>query len=297
MISEREAQAVLYGTAAQALKNAYRVVRERGDGGREEIDAKAESGINKGKKVLVADLEAEKAVIETLRQGRIPIRLISEEHGEFDLTDNPIYLGILDGLDGSNKFKREGLTARVGTMLGIFKGLNPVYDDYLYSGIIEHPEGRLFFAEKGQGSFIFTPPKAPGEWGRTVQIQTARTEVLDEKTRIYIDEGIEFSRKFFSPRIKPFSYQYLHSSCNYYMDVASGEADLALECTRKRNLEIAVSYGLIKEAGGIMVSTDGKSLAERKYLEFGQGKNEFIPVITSCTKELARALIKHLEKS
>src|SRR3989338_620246 len=142
MASETEAEvstSELYGACAKALKKAYRVVRKLGDDGREEIDALASSGINKGKKVLVADLRAEEAVIDTLRQAGIPLHLISEEHGEFPLSPNPQYLGILDGLDGSNKFKREGLSARVGTMFGVFQGLNPAYDDYLYSGIIEHP--------------------------------------------------------------------------------------------------------------------------------------------------------------
>ena len=67
----------LHSTCAQALKKAYAVVRELGDKGREEIEADSASEINMGRKVLIADLEAEKAVIETLRQAGIPVRIIS----------------------------------------------------------------------------------------------------------------------------------------------------------------------------------------------------------------------------
>ena len=288
----------LYGACAKALKKAYRVVRELGDDGRKEIDAKAESGINRGKKVLVADLRAEEAVIETLKQHKLPIRMISEEHGEFDLSPNPQYLGILDGLDGSNLYRDKGKEARVGTMFGIFEGLNPSYDDYLYSGIIEHPDGRLFFAEKGQGAFIYTPAKEKEERGRTEAIKASKIETI-EGAEIYIDVGRKYNREFFVDKMKELQWKSLRSLSVHHMNITSGNAHLSLDCTGKRNLELAVSYGLHKQAGAVMVTMDGRTIGQRKYLEFGQGKDEEgnyenIPVITACTQELARALIQYL---
>jgi fructose-1,6-bisphosphatase/inositol monophosphatase family enzyme len=43
---------------------------------------------------------------------------------------------------------------------------------------------------------------------------------------------------------------------------------LALECTRKGNLEIAVAYGLIREAGGVMTTADGEDLGPKGYQTF-----------------------------
>jgi len=60
-----------------------------------------------GETALRVDIECEKAILDFLREARVPIRIISEEHGQVDITENPLYLGILDGLDGSNVYKKE----------------------------------------------------------------------------------------------------------------------------------------------------------------------------------------------
>ena len=93
--------------------------------------------------------------------------------------------------------------------------------------------------------------------------------------------------------LKNFYLTNTDSSCVHYVDVASGMADLALECTRKGNLEFAVAYGLINESGGVMMSIDGEYFGDKKYLEFGQDKN--IPTITASTKELALNLLEYLK--
>ena len=100
-----------------------------------------------GELTLEADWEAEEVVIKTFEEHEIPITIISEEHGRTELGDE--FLGILDGLDGTNRYRAfmaGDTTARYGTMLGIFRGINPTYDDYLTAGIMEHPTRRLFFA-------------------------------------------------------------------------------------------------------------------------------------------------------
>ena len=86
------------------------------------------------------------------------------------------------------------------------------------------------------------------------------------------------------------------SSTDSYLRLLLGEADLVLECTRKGNLEIATAYGLITEAGGVMVTADGEDLGKQRYFEYGQREEEFLPVITAATKELALGLIEYLKK-
>ena len=243
-----------------------------------------------GETALRVDIECEKAILDFLKEAGVPIRVISEEHGQVDITENPRYLGILDGLDGSNVYKKERGRARYGTMFGIFDTVNPSYQDYLTSGIMEHPTKRLFVALKNGGAFVIEGDK------RTPIHSSGRTQ-LGPDTQIYIDEYFEINRNTFSNRLqsfKPKSRDFsAGSSAVHYADVASGTADLALECTRKNNLEIAIAYGLETEAGAVMVDLDGVTIGDKKYLEFGQ--KEKIPIITAATKELADRLLERIK--
>jgi fructose-1,6-bisphosphatase/inositol monophosphatase family enzyme len=266
--------------AINALRNAYQVHEQLGNEGEELVQKN-----RFGDTALKMDIEAEKAIIDTLREGQVPIRIISEEHGTVEITDNPLYLGLLDGLDGSNVYKSARGRGRYGTMFGIFSNLDPTYDDYLFSGIMEHSTQRLLFATKGNGSHLLNDNKR-------LPIQSTDTAQLNQQTRIYVDESFEINKETFSAKLREFKTIYLASSAVYYADVASGNADLVLECTRKGNLEIAIAYGLETEAGAVMITLDGVSLKGQKYLEFGQDR--YIPVITASTKELAQRLIEYI---
>ncbi|MBU0471938.1 MAG: hypothetical protein KKF89_04810 [Nanoarchaeota archaeon] len=269
-----------------ALKNAYKIHESLGLSG-EELIKKNQFGDT----TLRVDIEAEKAVINTLQERNIPIRIISEEHGTIDITDNPIFLGVLDGLDGSNIYKKERGKGRYGTMFAIFSGLDPKYNDYIFSGIMEHSTRRLFHAFKNKGSFVI-------ENDNIIPIKCSSCKTLDKETRVYIDEKDNdqkwhpFMKEIFTNKLKGYDLKWLGSSAVYYADLASGNADLALECTRKGNLEIAVAYGLVTESGGVIISLEGTSLESKKYLEFGQDK--YIPVISAATKELALKLIEYI---
>ena len=240
-----------------------------------------------GETALRADIDCEEAILNFLRQTEVPIRVISEEHGQVDVRKNPRFLGILDGLDGSEEYKKGRGERRYGTMFGIFNTLNPSYKDYLVSGIMEHSTGRLFLAVKNQGAFVI-------EGGEKRPIKTSGKTVFDEDIIIYEDNYFEINRKIFSQKTQGYRVHYIRSSAVCYADVTAGTADLALECTRKNNLEIAVAFGLVTEAGGVMIDLKGISLSEKKYLDFGQKQQ--LPIITAATKELAEEFLAHLKK-
>lgn len=67
---------------------------------------------------------------------------------------------------------------------------------------------------------------------------------------------------------------------------------MVVECTRKRNLEIAVAYGILREIGAVMVDGNGRDLASRRYLKFGQNPNQFIPIISTATTPLAQEVVE-----
>lgn len=266
-----------------ALKNAHNVHQKLGK--------KGESLIQKnpfGEASLRMDIEAEKAVIEIFKEKNIPIKIISEEHGEIIIGKNPVYLSILDGLDGTSVYKSARGKGRYGTMLGIFSNLNPKYKNYVFSGIIEHSTNKLFFATKNKGSFLL-------ERGIKKSIFSSSCNELNNKTKILADIGLDKSlnitlmHDFFISKLNSFVIKDVMSSATGYADLASGVVDLVLEGTRKRNLEMASAFGLVNESGGVMITEDGISVENKLYWELGQDKH--IPIISASSLKLAKKLI------
>jgi len=266
----------------KSLLEAFKVHESLGASGEELLEKN-----QFGETALRVDIESEKAILDYLREQNFPIKVISEEHGVTEIGNNPQYLGVLDGLDGSSVYKKERGTGRYGTMFSIFKSADPTYDDYIASGIMEHSTGRLFIASKNGGASIIL-----GE--ETIPILTDSRTELDQNIIINIDEYFDLNIKTFTEKLQGFKTQCLNASSAHYMSVANGEAGLALECTRKGNLEIAIAYGLIKEACGVIVDMDGNSIGDKKYLEFGQKEKQ--PIVTAANNELAQALLKHIKK-
>jgi len=270
----------------KALFAARRRFLELGEDGKEQIQKENRFD----ETTLRADWESEEAVINVFRQEKIPITIVSEEHGKVQISKTQKYTAVLDGIDGTRAYTRNN-GGYYGTMVGVFKGVNPSYGDYLCSGVMEHSTGSLFFAEKGKKAHLDNREK------EFFLLRCNQTTRLDERIKIFIDSYWEFNRKTFSERLVGFNVpEFKLSSTDSYLRLLLGEADLVLECTRKGNLEIATAYGLITEAGGVMVTADGEDLGKQRYFEYGQREEEFLPVITAATKELALGLIEYLKK-
>ncbi len=265
----------------KALQSAFEIHNELGEDGLEQVNKN-----QFGDTALRADVESEKAVLDSLKKDAIPVRVFSEEHGIVDI-GVPEFTAVLDGIDGTALYKKERGVGKYATLFSIFNGLDPVYNDYLVCGLMQHSTGRLFLGIKGQGAFAISDKEI-------IPIKTSGNVDFNKQTKIHIDEAWETNRKTFSAPLSGFNTESKRASSLYYADVAEGLADFALECTRKGNLEIAANYGLIKEAGGVIVDLFGQDIGGRKYLEFGI--NEQIPVITASTKVLADKLVEFLKE-
>lgn len=282
----------------KALKNVYEKHLKLGSAGLTFVKKKNE-GQYAGDMALRADIEAEKVVIESLQNEKLSALIKTEEHGLVNLSQNPDYFAVLDGLDGTGRYKAfmEGDTqARYGTMFGIFTGIDPDYNDYLVSAIMEHPTGRLFVSSRGNGAYLLNL-----RTGSKDQIKTSGNETFDRERKIIIDtypgtSHLAFNTQTFVNKL-PTGFHHIppQTSAASYPDLASGKVDLVLECTRKGNLEIAVAYGLLKEAGGIIVDLYGQDLGNHKYLRFGQDK--YIGVIGAASQSLALAASNHFRKN
>jgi fructose-1,6-bisphosphatase/inositol monophosphatase family enzyme len=269
----------LRSIAVRALHSAFDRHVELAERGLEEIRKN-----QFGDTALRMDIEAEEAVLESLTKDRIPVRVISEEHGIVDI-GTPEYLAVLDGIDGTALYRKEPNQGKYGTMLGLYEGTDPLYADYLISGIMQHATRKLLLGVRGLGAFAISD-------NNERLIHTSRHSRFDTAAKVYVDEYFEMNRKYYSEPLSGYNTEYREASSLYYAEVAEGSAAFALECTRKGNLEIAAAYGLIREAGGVTVDCDGSEIGNQKYLEFGQKTN--LPIVTAATKGLADDLIAFL---
>lgn len=240
-----------------------------------------------GEIALAADIEAEAVIIKNLRALSAPVRIVSEEHGALDLVDKPKLLVVIDGLDGSTLYEKNKGDTRAGTMVAVFDGIDPLYNDYLYCGIIEHKTARLLYATYGEGCRLLELKS-----GETTEVHSSQTAHLDRNTRMYLDFPYPGTDKLFAKILKRFKPMLAESTAAAYLDVATGVADLNLESTRKGNLEAAAAFGLINESGGVIVDSKGESLGSRKYFEYGQFHQ--LPVIAASTLKLAQEAVNQL---
>lgn len=283
-----------------------------------------EVGVNTfGDTVMKIDFECEEAVFEPFRylarKYGVGFSVVSEEHGEFTIGANPAYTLFVDGFDGSSKYKQTGGKSRGGPMMAVYLGLNPRFDDYLVAGIADFGLKEIVFADRGEGVKLFTK----GSWHHIYapkgnmpnnttpiyadegvsmydpsfnwMVTSSKRETLDDKTRIYIDEGVQnFSTfpyhangYFYDPIKERFDTQYLGSSAVYFFDVATGRADLDLEYGRKECLEHWTGYPLIKEAGASMEFLSGGMVGPTRYRDYLTLNHGYPAIIIAATPELA----------
>ncbi len=268
----------IIGIALEALEAAQQLHDRLGETGQETLQKN-----QFGETALRIDVECEQLVIKTFRASGIPIRIVSEEHGVTELSDHPEYFAVLDGLDGTQTYRQQRGSGRYGTMLGIFTNAHPKYQDYLFGGVAEHGLHRLIFAKQGEGAFM-------RQGDKDTPIHTSGSKEVEPKTSFGVDEYFAFNRDLYLPVFEKQRRIIEFSSESRYVDVATGQADLGLESTRKGNLEIAAAYGIIREAGGVMVDQHGQDIGEQEYEKFGQAAQ--VPIITAATPELAKQVVE-----
>lgn len=294
-----EASPILSSTKEREIDRMMQIGNLALESARKTVQGLEASGIEEFRKnqygdiVLRGDVEAEAVVLNVLRKSKLEMKVVSEEHGITIIGDNPLCLGILDGLDGSGVYKRERATGRYGTMFAIYKGIDPAYDDYLYGGIIEHVSGKLYFASKEGGSWVI-------ENGAQKRLHCSGSAQLNNKSKLYADTNFDEIYKInvvsvFVKHLKNHDVRCMRSSAIHYIDLSAGNVDAVIEATRKGNLEIAVAFPLIKEAGGVMLCENGQSLGNKKYNEFGQ--KEHLIVISAATNNLTRDILNRVRYS
>ena len=239
---------------------------------------------------LECDIRCEQAVLETLREAGLSGTVYTEEHGIVALGTSQGLTITLDGLDGTTRYKIAPGRERYATMVAVLAGDDPTYDDYLVCATKEHSSGRLFCCTRGGGTTLH-------EVGVARQLRVAPAVDLKDVALAYLDGYWPTNQQFYGRGLPDLRTTYLNASCIYYEDMSLGLAHLVLECTRKRNLEIACGYGLVREAGGATVTPDGRTLGMQRYRSFGQltaAGDVHIPVITACSQKLALQVLERI---
>lgn len=276
---------VLVTALINGLSATYSLHEKLGDAGRANFQSN-----RFGETALVMDMQAEEAVLNSLRKTHISFQIFSEEHGEFVIGENPQYTVVVDGLDGSDAYKKGRGKAMYGTMASILKGADPTYDDYLVSGMMIHsPVPQLFLAVRGKGCFLIDIAT-----GERKDIQ--RSGSVEFSRQIVMDLDINWPpyRELLNTRGKEFP----NMQCAEFSAAARcalfvlGDIDIALEFTRKGNIEQPVIYGLVKEMGGVMADTDGEDIGNKHFKAFEQTRK--VPLVIAPNQLIAKQVSERL---
>ena len=275
-ILERIEARWLEGVGMEAANAAAQIFQELGERGKRQV------GVNRfGEPVLLADLKCEEVVLNVLKKSGLPIKVICEEHGEVVLGEGePKYLAVLDGIDGTRQYLSEDNPYRVfGTLLGIFGNTDPKYKEAIASFAMEHSAQKLFIALKHQGTFMLKD-------GKRERIILQGPSGVSPSLKMFGDAESRYTKQLSSYRVVQ-----TNSAAQNFIALLRGSADVVSLYTLKGNLEEAVFYLMIKEAGGVMIkSDDGRNLGDEKYLEFGRGEDHQ-GIVACATPQLASAIL------
>lgn len=260
------------------------------------VGGKADCGTNRfGDRRLRADEAAEQTIVDTLRNCGIPVRGITEELGVFTHPDARHTL-IVDGLDGSSVYKRtpsDCITAgygRYATMFAIYAGTEPLYRDALVSCIIEHSTQRLIIATEAGCWVEHLDNETLVEFAQTSKAQ------LSTQSLIYCESGDPnwgdmLQRRVVEPLSRAgYNTTPTGSTAWQYVDVATGVAAASIQWTRKDNLELAVARQIVDDAGGKVITLDGRYVADLAYDSFGHNPDDVQIVIAAANSGVAYEL-------
>jgi fructose-1,6-bisphosphatase/inositol monophosphatase family enzyme len=296
--SRNSAHTHLFTFFLEALYAAFTIHDDLGEKGRER------SRQNRfGETAETGDVECELVVINTLACAGIPLQVVSEEHGVTTLGEGaPLYTVFLDGIDGSANYVRG--QNNYGTMVAVYGGANPRYNDYLCAGVVMHGWKELYLAKRGEskcgGTYCLSldfleEPSTTRAKETPPKLEASPIKSFALADRFAVDDAYSINNELFTEQLmragreRPLCFK---ASCVSYVKLARGDLHAVAECTRKGNLEIAVSYPLTREAGGVVVTQDGQSIGDHHILHWNQNRHEL--VLSVANQPLAIDMLRAL---
>ena len=295
----------VYPLGIQALKKAYFIQKLLSNN--RTISRLVKKGCGEDK-VLKGDWESEETVINFFKSKNFPIRIISEEHGQIDFVENPKYLAVLDGFDGSSGLAVNS-RARGGTMLAIAEGLDPDYDEFIFGGMTDFSTNSIIYAIKNQGAYLIENLEENEIEKKIAPIKRKR---FGKETKIHLDdkqfypnykEGItagmddvsECVKKHFSDKLKrKFELSGLVSSSAMCLDLILGDVDVVCGVIAKGVFEPPAEYRILKEIRGTaygFVDKKWEEIGNKKWSQYGRPMS---PLLMVANQEIGKEFIKFL---
>ena len=190
-----------------------------------------------------ADMLAEKTLIEQLSADRPDFGFITEESERIEPKNGSSYYWIIDPIDGTTNFLHAVPCFSISVAL--------MDKDEVVAGVSFNPvTNELYYAEKGQGSFLMTPTG-------NVRLRVSGRNSLDCSLIGSNGYNSTRNRQVIEKVItKVASVRYNGSTTMALASVAAGQYD-AYIATRFKLWDIATGYLLIKEAGGFISDFKG----------------------------------------
>ena len=191
-----------------------------------------------------ADMLAEKTLIEQLSADKPDFGFITEESERVEPKNGCSYYWVIDPIDGTTNFLHAVPCFSISVAL--------MDKDEVVAGVSFNPvTNELYYAEKGQGSFLMTPTG-------NVRLRVSGRNSLDCSLIGSNGYNSTRNRQVIEKVItKVASVRYNGSTTMALASVAAGQYD-AYIATRFKLWDIAVGYLLIKEAGGYISNFKGE---------------------------------------
>lgn len=232
-----------------------------------------------------ADLNIEKAIIQSFMSSGIKAKITSEEKGTTTINtkDMPDYLITIDPLDGSSNFSHGKGLMPYATTIAIFKTTKkPLFKDIICAGTTEHTQNNTWIAIKDEGTTLNNSPCTP-----------SKKTTIDQKGKYITDMFYKINWITFNKLIKgkeKININDYGSAALHYAMLSSGHIDAMMSASQKAH-ELAAGYLLAKESGAILADLKGNPIDDIEY-DF----NSKYPIIAAATEELHKEILNTINK-
>ncbi|MGP3667856.1 MAG: inositol monophosphatase family protein [Candidatus Bathyarchaeota archaeon] len=195
------------------------------------------------------DVVAEETVIRLLKNYGKPCVFVGEENGVIKIFDEkpPEAYVLVDGLDGTNNFLRGIPFYAVSLAVAEKPTLSSVYA----AVVLEVSSGKLFYAEKGKGSWL------NGKRIKPSSVEDFKNAIIS----VDIPPSGEALEKSLKIAKNSNHLRRLGAVSLEVCYIAAGMIDVHVDLKgRVRVVDLAAAYLILKEAGGLIVDGDGKEL-------------------------------------
>ncbi len=207
----------------------------------------------KGELSIGMDVRIEELIIEYIKKHNLPVNIFSEEQGIVAFRPDPKFTVVFDPLDGSTNYKIGKNILPFGTLVAVYKGLDPKLENIIAAGAIEYTRNIAWF---------FDGEKTVDSEGKPVELKSDWP--IDPSTPVYLDLYYKQGYDIYQPLAQQIFVRNTGSTIGNLSYVLSNvAAGLGGVCMRAE--EIGAVYALIKGAKGIAVNHEGKDLGAEKF--------------------------------